>query len=180
MEVKKRNWKRFIIFLLVLLLIGGGIYFGAVSFFNTPEEKKAESITPTQEPTPTEEVSPTPEESPTPEISKTPTSKPTANPVDKTTGLDRSKLSVEVQNGSGQAGVANKGSDFLKSLGYKVAGIGNADNYNYEGVAILVKSDFSKYLSLLKTDLSSQYTVSSTSAVLSASSSADAVVIIGK
>lgn len=177
---KKRSYKKLILLFLLLLLVGGGIYFGAVSFFNTKEEKKAEVITPTQEPTPTEELSPTIEESPTPEASKTPTPKPTTNPVDKTTGLDRSKVSVEVQNGGGVVGAGSKASDFLKNLGYRIASTGNADNFNYEGVTILIKSDFSKYLPLLKSDLSSQYTISSTSATLSASSSASAVVIVGK
>lgn len=178
---KKRNWKKlFFLIIFLLLFLGGGYALASSLFGGSSKEESKISITPTEIPTPTEELSPTPEKSPTPEPSKTPTPKPTANPVDKTTGLDRSKLSVEVQNGSGQVGVASRASDFLKSLGYKVAAVGNASNFEYENVFISVKADAEKYLSLLKSDLSSQYTIGSTSATLSASSSADALVIVGK
>ncbi len=180
---KKRKWKRFILFIAFLLLLLGAGYVGASTFFggSSDEEANAE-ITPTETPFPTEEPfeTPTPQVSPTPEVTSTPSPKPTANPIDKTSGLDRSKLSVQVQNGSGQVGVASKASGFLKSVGYRVSATGNAANFEYENVTISIKSDFSKYLSLLKSDLSSQYTVGSTSATLSASSSADAIVIIGK
>lgn len=172
---KKRNWKKLLLLIAFLLFLGGIGYFGANAFFGgSSEEEIKTSITPTEEPSPTEEVTPTPE------VSKTPTPKPTANPIDKTTGLDRSELAVQVQNGSGQVGVASKTSDFLKSLGYRVVSVGNASNFEYEDVTISVKAEVSKYLSLLKSDLSSQYTVGSTSATLSASSSADALVIVGK
>lgn len=169
-----------IFFIIVSLLIIGLIIFGATRLLGSrnkaPEEKPTPTPTAAVSPTDT----PTPEESPTPEPSKTPTPKPTTNPIDSATGLDRSKLSVEVQNGSGEVGVASRASDFLKSLGYRVVTIGNADNFGYENVVISVKSDSSTYLSLLKSDLAKQYTVGSTSASLSASSSADALVIIGK
>ena len=112
-----------------------------------------------------------------------PTVAPTAkavNPIDAATGLDRSTLSVEVQNGSGVTGAASKGSDILKSFGYKVSAIGNADNENYENATIQVKSTKSNYLALLKKDLGFSYTVGTTSADLEPSSTADALVIIGK
>ncbi len=175
---KKRGRRIFFIVLLALVLLGGG--FAATRFLGS--KNKTQQITPT--PTPTESISPTdtptPEVSPTPEATKTPTPKPTGNPIDSATGLNRSKLSVEVQNGSGAVGAANKTSDFLKSLGYHVTAVGNADNFSYENISVLVKSASSDYLSLLKTDLAKQYTVGSASATLSASSSADALVIVGK
>ncbi|MBI2430757.1 MAG: LytR C-terminal domain-containing protein [Candidatus Levybacteria bacterium] len=172
---RKRSFRKLVSIIVFLLILGGIGYFGATAFFggNSEEESKI-ILTPTDAPTPTEEVTPTPEESPTP------TPKPTASPIDTATGLDRSELTVEVQNGSGQVGAASRASDFLKSLGYRVIATGNANNFEYENVTISVKSEVSKYLSLLKSDLSSQYTVGSTSATLSASSSADALVIVGK
>ncbi len=181
---KKRSWKKALFLLLVVLLLGFGGY-KAMAYFlgggETPKQEISISPTPTMEvieETPTEE--PTPEESPTPEVSKKPTPRPTTSPIDTTTGLDRRELSIEVQNGSGQAGVAGKASDFLKSFGYKISGTGNADNFNYTNVTISIKSASSNYLSLLKKDLNEEYTVGDINSTLSASSSADALVIIGK
>lgn len=169
------------LFIILLIIILAVVIFFALRFISSKGQKTQKvSITPTpteyQFPTDT----PTPSGSPTPENSPTPTAKPTINPVDKASGLDRSDLSVEVQNGSGVVGAASKASDFIKGFGYHVTSIGNAGNYDYEDVVISVKSDSSKYLSLLKSDLSKQYTVGSTSADLSASVSADALIIVGK
>ena len=120
------------------------------------------TLTPMQTPIPTPSVSPTP------------------NPVDKATGLDRSNLSIIVQNGSGEEGVAGKAFDFLKSLGYSLKTSENADNFNYQDVVIQVKPEDSDYLKLLQKDLGFNYKIGSTSADLPASFSADALVIIGK
>jgi hypothetical protein len=103
---------------------------------------------------------------------------PTSTPTPK--ALDKSKLSITIQNGSGEAGVASKGSDLLKGLGYNISATGNADNYDYEGVTIKVKSSASAYLPILKKDLSASYTVAASSSDLDNSFSSDAVVIIGK
>ncbi len=148
--------------------------------------KGKSSPTPTPTPTPTTVETPTPSPTPTntstPTPSPTPTPKPSAsaNPVDKTTGLNRSKLSIDVQNGSGEAGVGAKAADYLKSLGYVISSTGNADNFNYTGVTVKVKPASSDFLTLLKRDLGTNYTVSSATSNLSASSSADALVIVGK
>lgn len=174
---KKRN--KFLPLLLVVIVIAL-LFFGARQFLS-PKTESEIVVTPTptlmeEEPTPTEE----PEASPTPEVTSTPTPKPTQNPVDKATGLDRSDVSVAVQNGSGEKGVANQASDILKNLGYHILSIGNADNFEYENVVIQIKPTKSAYLPLLKNDLDDSYTIGSTSATLSASSSADALVIVGK
>ena len=104
----------------------------------------------------------------------TPTVKPAAGVADKT------KVSIEVQNGSGEAGVASKMSTLLKGLGYKVSSTGNADNYEYTGVTIQTKSEFKNYIAALKKDLTPDYTVSASSSDLLATSTADIVVIVGK
>lgn len=174
----KGKLKFFAILLIVLGILGLGAALVLGAFGGQQQEEVVE-ITPT----PTEFVFPT--DPPTPTATPEPTASPTATPkasstIDKTTGLNRASLNVEVQNGSGTAGAASKMADFLKDLGYTVATIGNADNFEYVDVAVLVKSTKSTYLNLLKKDLATQYTVGSSSATLSASSSADAVVIIGK
>ena len=135
-------------------------------------------LLPTDTPTPSVSDTPTPTDTPTPKV--TPTTAPTLNPVDSTSGLDRSQISITVQNGSGNAGVAGTGSDFLTHLGYNVSSTGNADNFNYSGVTIQVKSASSSYLNLLKSDLSANYTITSATSDLDNGFSTDALVIIGK
>jgi hypothetical protein len=126
-------------------------------------------ITPTETPTPTVSPSVTP-------IGAT----PTISPIDNDSGLDRSKLSVTLQNGSGTAGVAAKGVTVLKNLGYDVIGSGNADNFNYTNVTVQVKASKSDFLSLLKKDLGFSYTIQAATSDLPNSFSSNALVIIGK
>ncbi len=175
--------KRFL-FLVVAIVIIIIIIFAGNKLLGSKNKKENSKITPTptefQIPTDTPAPSPSGGPSSTPKPTVSPTPKSASNPIDKATGLDRSKLSVEVQNGSGEAGVAGKGAGILKDLGYNVTSTGNADNFNYSNVAIQVKSAKSDYLTLLKKDLSASYTIGSSSSDLSASSSADALVIIGK
>lgn len=185
---KKKINKRFIyligaIIVLILLFIGykalnlsGNNVNNTISLTPTPTEFVIPTDTPTpiQSPSPTETNTPTP----TPAISITP--KPTQNPIDKSTGLDRSKLSVTVENGSGKAGVAKLGGDFLTNLGYDVTSSTNADNSDFQGVTIQVKSTSSDFLTLLKKDLATEYTITSFTSDLADSFSSDALVIIGK
>ncbi|MCL4419017.1 LytR C-terminal domain-containing protein [Patescibacteria group bacterium] len=172
-------WLLLLIIIVILLVFVGKKLIGSKS-----QKQEASQTTPTptqtQLPTDTPSLSPTSQSTPSPKPTNTPTPKQAASPLDKTTGLDRSKLSVAVQNGSGETGVAAKASDFLKNLGYNVVSTGNADNSGYTSVTVQVKNAKSDYLSLLKKDLSANYTVGASSSDLSASTSADAVVIIGK
>lgn len=175
--------KRFLMLIIAVLVLGAVIFAASRFLGSKGEDSQKANVTPT----PTEVIiltdtpSPTPAEvSPTPKSSPTATPKPTLNPVDPVTGLDRSDLSVEVRNGGGVAGVAGKAADFLKNLGYKVTAIGNAETFDYEKTTIEVKSAKSSFLNLLKKDLAADYTIGSTSADLSATTSADALVIVGK
>jgi len=172
---KKSRKFLYIIFFVIILVIAFWLFQG---LFSGSKSKTQAPITPT----PTEYQFPTdtpvPSANPTEEPTTTPTK--TVNPVDSATGLDRSTLSVEVQNGSGEAGAASKGSDVLKSFGYKVVATGNADNFDYQATTIKVKSTENNFLALLKKDLGFSYTVGSASADLDPSSTADALVIIGK
>jgi len=174
-QTQKKSRKLLYIILLVIFLAAA--FWISQKFLGSKSEKQVPiTPTPTEYQFPTD--TPVPSANPTEEPTATPTK--AVNPVDASTGLDRSTLSVEVQNGSGEVGAANKGSDILKSFGYKVIATGNADNFDYQGTQIKVKSTESNFLALLKKDLGFSYTVGSASADLSPSSTADALVIIGK
>ncbi|HYM65406.1 MAG TPA: LytR C-terminal domain-containing protein [Candidatus Sulfotelmatobacter sp.] len=181
---KRKINKRFIylVFAVIVIIL---IFLGFKNFSSGKKESVDQgafvttpTLTPTE--TPTLTLSPTPSLTPTLTPTKTPTPKPTSSPIDSSTGLDRSKLSVTVENGSGEGGVAGKGSDYLKGLGYDVTGTGNADNFNYTNVTIQVKSANSDFLDLLKKDLGFNYTIQSATSDLPDSFSTDALVIIGK
>lgn len=174
----RKSRKRFYV-LLAVIVLALIIFFGRSAFLGS--QKQAPTPTPTPEfQFPTDTPVPTEATSPTPDVTEAPTPKPTSNPVDKATGLDRSDLSVEVQNGSGTVGAASKASEVLKSFGYHVVSTGNAGSFDYTATVIQVKSGKSSYLTFLKKDLSTSYTIGATTSDLSASSSADALVIVGK
>jgi len=164
------------IFLVFLFL------FGISKYLSSKPEKTASNLTPTA--IPTQAVEPTLTASPSPTLKPgktTPTpTQASSSSVDKATGLDRAKLTVAIENGSGIVGAAGKTSTLLKNLGYKITSTGNADKYTYEDVTVQVKTSSSKYLPLLKKDLSSSYTVGSLTSDLPVGSSTDVLIIIGK
>lgn len=168
---KKRNPKNLLYLLAAIVVIV--VLFNAFKILTGGSKKS----TPTPTPAAVIETA-TPEPSATESASPTPT--PTNNPVDSATGLNRANLSVEIQNGSGTVGAAGKASTLLKSLGYNITSTGNADNFNFTDVTVKVKVAQKKYLPLLIKDLSTDYTIGASSSDLDASSSADALVIIGK
>ena len=171
---QRRLPRRTIVLLTIIVLLL--ITFIFIRF--TSSKKPNTSVTSTvTSPSPTASAI---EQTPSPSPSGSPTPTPTVSPVDKKTGLDRSKLSVSVENGSGGAGVAGKAADFLKGLGYDVVSTSNADSFSYSGVVIQIKSEKSDYLNLLKNDLGQNYTIGTTSAELSSSASEDVLVIIGQ
>jgi hypothetical protein len=176
--------RRLVLILFLFLVIFGGIVAGKNYLGGSSEEEK---ITPT--PTVTENeiefiietpMVSDPTKTPVPKATATPTPKPTIDPVDKETGLDRSEISIEVLNGSGVTGAASQASDTLKSFGYNISSVGNAETTDYENVTIKIKSNKSNFLDLLKKDLGFSYTIGSSSADLADDSSADALVIVGK
>lgn len=177
---KRKINKRFI-YLVTAIIIILVLFFGS-RFLGSNKTQDINDVPAVLSPTdfPTSTPEPTSSETPTPTTTSTPTPRPTTSPVDKTSGLDRSKLSVTIQNGSGTVGAAGKAADLLKSLGYDVIGTGNADNYDYTSVVIQVKASDASFLSLLKKDLGESYNIGTNSANLSSSFSSDALVIIGK
>lgn len=185
----KKSKTKVILFLLLLIVIAGLAIFGTMRFLQARDDAleaeptpTADFNIPTEPPEPTEEPEPTSSESasitPTGKVSPSVTKAAGAS-VDKTTGLDRSKLTIEVQNGSGTAGAAGKMQTALEDLGYVVSKTGNADNYDYAKTVIQVKATRKSYLPLLEKDLGASYTIGSTSATMT-SSTADAIVIVGK
>jgi hypothetical protein len=178
---KKLLPKKTVVLIVFIALIIIAVLFIKLSAKSIKQTTTA-SATPSATETPMSTDTPIPSSSdtPAPTSTPTPTPAPSSNPIDNATGLDRSKLNVLIENGSGEVGVASKASDYLKGLGYAVASTGNADNYNYTNVTIQVKNGKSDYLALLKKDLGFNYTIGSTSSDLPDSSTEDALVIIGK
>lgn len=178
-----------IIFLVIILLILGAIAYGATVLLGgsseTPEETPSETeefFIPTDTPAPTEDPEATPaeeeEESEDEDTTPTPTKKAaSSDSVDSVSGLDRADLTIVVQNGSGEAGVAKTMADKLTALGYVVSSTGNADNYDYESTVIQVKSADKAFLALLRKDLEDDYTIGT--ATSDYTGSGDAVVIVG-
>ena len=169
--------KRTIVLVAVIVLILISVIF--IKLSGSKKQNVSSLTTPSQSPAsftpePTISSSPSPSENPSP------TSKSNINPIDKATGLDRSKLNVVVENGSGGAGAAGKAADYLKGLGYNIVSTSNADSFSYSNVVIQVQEAKSDYLGLLKKDLGFNYTIGTTSADLSSGASEDAVVIIGQ
>lgn len=93
---------------------------------------------------------------------------------------DRSIFKIQVLNGSGVKGAAATAKDYLESMGYTGVETGNAEGDNYSQTAIEVKAGQEKLFAILKADLGAKYTVDAVMGTLSASSTFDGVVIIGK
>lgn len=173
---RRKSSKKTLIIFLVLLLLVPLLIAGVTLFAGQQQEEAVPTPTPTSVVFPTD----TPAPSATPTAAVTPTVAPNKSSIDAKTKLDRATLSVMVQNGSGVVGAANKAAGILKQAGYVISGTQNADNYDYQDVTISVKAGKAAFAPLLKQDLSSEYTVTATNTTLNASTSADAVVIIGK
>lgn len=170
-----RSKKIFILSALILVL--GLIAFGISRSIGNKGISSNKTLTttptmsPTTTPTPTDIIDTTP--TPTLKTKTTPT--PT-----KISGSSVKNLSIQILNGSGVVGAGKKAADFLSGLGYTITSTGNADNFEYSQTTIQIKSAKSSLLNQLKKDLTENYTIGSTSTTLSSSSSADAIVIIGK
>jgi len=139
--------------LLVGALVGGLItYFSGIS--KLPETNS----------------SPSPVASISPEASATPEPK---------VEVDRSKISLQVLNGSGISGFAGKAKTYLEGLGYKDVMAGNAVTSDFTDTVISVKESKKELLEIIKTDLSKNYKVAEKTETLSASSKYDFVITLG-
>ncbi len=163
---KGKNKRAFLIIVIAVILALGGYYF----YSRSQQQSQQAQLTPTPEPTaePTEEVTPT--EGPT----------QTPAPTKKAEVKNATDMSLQVLNGSGEEGVAGTAKEFLEGKGYTSIETGNADNFDYQGVTIRIKSSMEKFLSSLQTDLKEKYTLASESGSLSEDALFDASIIIGK
>lgn len=169
----KKNRTGLIVTVVVLILLAaGGYYFFNQQSQSTKKETLTPTVQPTVEPTATPEATPSGTITPTEEVS--PTVKPTTGEV-----KDATELSLQVLNGSGTVGVAGEIRDHLSGKGYDSIDTGNADNFDYTGVTINIKSSRSEFLGDIQAALKDKYTLGD-SGTLSSDSPYDAVIIVGK
>lgn len=149
--------KRFI-FILIIIVVGTACVFGYFLFLRQSkidEMKKQQSITPTT--APSETPSPT------------------------KAGVDVSKYTIQVLNGSGIAGEAGKVKGLLTEKEFKVEDIGNAEDASYTKTIIKAKKAVpSEFIDALTKVLQKTYAIDSSNVTLKDSSTTDMVVIVGR
>lgn len=167
--LKKKNSKLWIIIVLAVILAVGGFFVYSSSQKGAETQESQDLVLPTEPPTatPTEEASPS--------GTTTPTKAASSGVVNSAADLN-----IQVLNGSGAEGAAGGVRDFLSEKGYKNLETGNADNFDYTGVSIRIKDSQKKYLSTLQSDLEEKYTIGTGSGTLSADSTFDVSIIVGK
>ncbi len=139
-----------ILFIVAVLVIGGGIYFIA-GLGSAKKQPQSSSDVPTATPRPT----------PTPQA------------------VNRSDWSFEVLNGSGVTGEAKRIADALKELGYQVVKVGNADRSDYTQSEFFVQEDLTDKVDQVVVDIKDIIKIASISGELK-DSTASARIIIGK
>lgn len=145
--------KKILLFVIVALVVA--ILAGVILFF-----LGGSATAPKSEPTPPSESTPTPTPAP---------------------DLDRADLTLEVLNGSGEAGVAGDVASALEDLGYSSPIItGNAEAYDYEETVIQLQEEFADFFDMLKEDLENEgYVVADDYEELNEDATTDGVVIVG-
>ncbi len=171
----QKSKKNLIVVLIILLVLGlGGYWFYRGYQTNQKKAQEETALTPT-----TAQVE---EETPTPTGEKE-EEETTPTPTAKVRGAVTSAktLLIEVLNGTGEEGVAGKMRDHLSGKGYEDIEVGNAENFDYQGVEIRIKEKYKQYLSTLENDIKDAYTISTNSGtILPDTSSVDATIIVGK
>jgi hypothetical protein len=135
----------------VAVLVGGALIFSSRSGSGTLPSVFSGSVTPTPTEAPT----------PTPKLAV------------------RSDVTVEVLNGSGEAGVGSTMKALLEEKGFTVGNVGNADSYDYVKTTIKAKAGKEEYVDFLIADLSDDYTLDSEIGILPDTASDDIQVIVG-
>jgi len=104
----------------------------------------------------------------------TPITLPTSEP-------DKSKITIQIQNGSGKAGVAKELVDYMKSKGYEQdIATGNADSYDYEKTIVKSRKETAVYQDIIIDDIKNEYQASKSADFLTDGDNYDIVIIIGK
>lgn len=156
-----RNKKGKIILLILVILLIIGLAAGTIMNTNNEKLSFMKLNNKTRE---TVVLSPTQPPSPTP------------TPV----AVDKASLTIQVQNGSGESGVASEMKNFLAEKGYEgTIDTGNADNYDYTETVVKVKATKASIEETLRSDLSETYTLSEEKEELEDSSEYDIVIIVG-
>lgn len=104
--------------------------------------------------------------------------KPTATPEPKSE-VDRSKVKLQVLNGSGVSGLAGKAKTYLEELGYKDIVVGNASVSNLTETTVSLKDSKKDLLETVVADLAKNYKVAEKTETLSAPSKYDFVITLG-
>lgn len=94
--------------------------------------------------------------------------------------FDKKQIKIEILNGSGIPGQAQKMADYLKEKGYENIKTGNAENYTYEKLNIFIKKDLEKFEEILKNEIEKDYPEASFSNTLDKEYNFDVKIIIGK
>ena len=141
---------------LLALIVAGGIYIYVTGMRRDGVGQINNSQTPSPVEVPGKSPSPSPSES-----------------------MDLSTYKISVLNGSGGIGVATAAKNVIEKAGFKVTGVGNADNFNFSDTMIQVKASVSEdAIVKLKDALASYYSVVMGDA-LSSQSTFDVVVTVG-
>lgn len=120
--------------------------------------------------------SPTPTFTPAPIIEETPTPTPTASAAAE---VKLSTYKVQILNGSGKIGEANKAKALLEKEGFKIANTANAKTFDFTDTIIEAKSTVGETaLSVAKDALSKSYSVK-VGDTLPASSAYDIIITVG-
>lgn len=151
------SWKKVFIYTLISAFIGfiilGGLLFALNNYdLNLTKKTEEKSI-----------------------VLPSTTPKPTKEPEDS---VDKEAYEIEVLNGSGIAGEAAAVQTLLEDAGFKVSGIGNASNSDFEETQILTGEDIDEsYLEELEKTLEDRGPVETEKAP--SSQTEDVVVIVG-
>lgn len=81
-------------------------------------------------------------------ITPTKAPRPTPEPASR---INKAELSIDIQNGSGTPGMANKVKAALESKDYTINNVGNADSFDYENTTIIAPTK--EIFNLLAKDL---------------------------
>ncbi len=158
---KKSNAKVIIITALVTALITAALAGGIYVYFNGIDSLKKEVTA-----TPSPAATLMPEESPTPSAS------PSATPKVAT-------YKIQILNGSGKAGEANKARALIEKEGFKVSSTGNAASFDFEETLIQAKKSVpADVIEMIETALSKSY-ATKIGEVLPTSSSYDIIITVG-
>lgn len=111
---------------------------------------------------------------PTPSFSPTQTPTPTVDP-----DLNRSDITVSVQNGTDTQGLAGKTGDFLEDKGYENVERKNADRDDYQKSQVKLKESKKKYLPLFLDDIKEKFDISEFGS-LDEDEDFDVVLILGR